>query len=226
MMADLPASVVQTILGQTCAPGAVLLRGAGSILRGEPQNDIDIFVPRSEWSAINPFGRHHVVSDETIGAHQRKLQVREAATGHIVSIDVFHLLTWRGIPMVDVTALPTRKLDGIKTTCLHPAAEVWLTVLKNVLHGTPTPKRKLADFDGHPAFSAIFTSAGPLKLRLDAALAATVWSTAAQPSVSSSDAWRARRALILLRLLEAPLGTVGAFFRWLVWRLYRKFLSS
>lgn len=62
-MTDVPAAVVLVILRDVRSPNAVLLRGAASILRGEPQNDIDIFVPRDAWKCGKPFGRHQVVSD-------------------------------------------------------------------------------------------------------------------------------------------------------------------
>lgn len=221
-MTDAPASVVRSILRETRAPGAVLLRGAASILRDEPQNDIDIFVPRDDWTCTNPFGCHQVVSDKPIGAQQRKLRLKEAETGNIVEIDVFHQLTWRGIRMVDVMKLPNRKIDGIETKCLAPDAEAWLTVVKNVLHGSPTPKRKLADMEGQPVFHATHVPAGSLRLRLDAALTATAWAAASEHSVSRSNVWRARGALILLRFIEAPFGTVSAFLRWAAWRISRK----
>jgi hypothetical protein len=226
IVTDVPASVVQTILREARTPDAVLLRGAASILRGEPQNDIDIFLPRDDWTCTNPFGRHQVVSDKPIGAQQRKLHLKEADTDSLVEIDVFHQLTWRGIRMADITTLPNCTVEGIETKCLTPDAEAWLTVVKNVLHGSPTPERKLADMDGRPVFHATHMSAGSLRLRLDAALTAAAWAAASEQSVSRSNVWRARGALILLRLLEAPFATVSAFLGWVAWRMRRKVVGS
>lgn len=225
IVTDAPASVVRSILRETRAPGAVLLRGAASILRDEPQNDIDIFVPRDDWACMNPFGRHQVVSDQTIGTEQRKLHVKEADTDSLVEIDAFHQLTWRGIRMADIKTLPNCTVEGIEIKCLTPDAEAWLTVVKNVLHGSPTPERKLADMDGRPVFHATHVPTGWLRLRLDAALTAAAWAAASEQSVLLSNVWRARGALILLRLLEAPFATVFAFLGWAAWRIRRKIVG-
>jgi hypothetical protein len=223
---DAPASVVQSILRETRAPGAVLLRGAASILRDEPQNDIDIFVPREDWARAALFGPHQLVCDQPSGTEQRKLHLKEADTNTLVEIDVFHQLTWRGICIADVATLPNCTVEGIETKCLTPGAEAWLTVVKNVLHGSQTPERKLADMDGRPLFHAARMPAGSVRLRLDAALSAAAWAAATEQSLFRSNVWRARSALILLRLLEAPLGTISAFFGWALWRLRRWVMGS
>lgn len=225
-MTKVPASVVKAILCETRAPGAILLRGAASIIRGESQNDIDIFVPQNEWNNNSPFGHHRIITNRVIGAYQRKLQLKDAETGLIITIDVFHQVTWRGIPMIDIKTLPTCKMDGIATTCLDPKAEAWLTVIKNVLHGSVTPRHKLANIEGHPTYSVVLSSTSSLVLRFDAAFAKAVWTVAGQYSVTWLDSWRARRTFILLRLLETPFGTLREGLRWFVWRLLQKLFGA
>lgn len=225
-MTDAPASVVRRILGETRAPDAVLLRGAASILRGEPQNDIDIFVAQDDWTYTSPFGRHQVVSDRPIGRAQRKLHLKEVGSDVLVVVDVFHQLTWRGIRMVDIKTLPKCDVEGLATKCLTPDAEAWLTVVKNVLHGSTTPKSKLADIDGRPVFHAMRLPAGSLRRRLDAALTAAAWAAASEEFVSRPNVWRARGALVVLRLLEVPFATVLAFLGWAAWRIHRKVIGA
>ena len=218
-MTDVPAAVVLVILGDVRSPNTVLLRGAASILRGEPQNDIDLFVPRDAWKCGKTFGRHQVVSDKPIGSQQRKVHIKVAETGDIVEIDVFHRLTWRGIQIIDIIKLPKCKIDGIEISCLTPNAEAWLTIVKNVLHGSHTPKRKLADMDGQPMVQVTKVPVGWLHARLNVAITVAAWAAASEQSVSLSNIWTARGALILLRLLEAPLTTLSAFLRWAAWRI-------
>lgn len=224
-MTNVPASIVQIILLEVRIPDAVLLRGANSILRGEPQNDIDLFVPPASWPSSSPFGPHEVVSDNPKGAHQRKVLVRVAETGNIVEIDVFHQLTWRGIQMIDAMSLPTRKIDGIETKCLALDAEAWLTVVKNVLHGSMTPERKLAEMNGSPMLRVTNSQSGWLRRRLYAALTAAAWEAATEQSVRLTNVWSARVALVLLRLSDAPVTTVSSFFGWLVWRVFSRIVG-
>ena len=225
-MTNLPASVVLDILREVSSSNAVLLRGAASILRGEPQNDIDLFIPLDAWGCSNPFGRHQVISDKPIGRQQRKVHLKVAETGNIVEIDVFHRLTWRGIQIADVMRLPTCKIDNIAINCLAPNAEAWLTVVKNVLHGSQTPKSKLADMDGQTMFQVTNVPTGWLRVRLNVALTVAAWAAASEQSVSLSNVWSARGALILLRLLESPLTTLSAFVGWAAWRISGKVLGS
>ena len=219
-MADLPAEVVVTIL-QDMAPDALLLRGTASILAGTPQNDIDVFIPEQVWRKGNVFGRHQVVGLRRFGTDQLKVTLREAATGTLAEIDVFHQLTWRGLQLVDVAKLPVHWVDALGVQCLDTSAAAWLTVVKNVLHGSITPEGKLTGVIGQPNYHLV-SRAGCLIQRLDEKLNAAAWSAARCDSVQRRDKWIARCSLIGIRVWESPIHSIYNLGRWLFWRIGRQ----
>lgn len=218
-MAQVPAEIINSILRETSVREAILLRGTASILDGLPQNDIDIFIPRHAWNSATGFGRHRVVSVRRSGLKQKKVSVQEADSGILVDVDVFHQITWRGLIIVDAQTLPTRKVDSLGVVCLSTEAEAWLTVTKNILHGSPTPPEKLKADIGTPAFSTCVGPVGGIAERLSQRLTAAAWAGAVQHPVDRAEVWRARLALVGLRVKEDPLGTLAGLGRWAAWRI-------
>lgn len=220
-MADFPAEIAQRILQQVHAPGAVLLRGSASILNGSPQNDIDVFIPKQGWDCSTAFGCHEVLSVRRFGTEQLKVTLKEAETGTVVDVDVFHQVTWRGLRVVDVENLPAHMVDALGLHCLDTDAEAWLTVVKNALHGSSTAQSKLEGVEGQPSFSVVEKSEG-LQHRLNQQLTASAWAAARKAPIENHDMWLARFALIGIRGIENPFKTIASLTRWLVWRLIRR----
>ena len=219
-MGVIPAEVVKRILADLRTTKAILIRGKDSILAGDPQNDIDIFVPKLTWNSSPSFGNNTIMSLRRFGSDQIKVLVKESASDLVVEIDIFHKLTWRGIQMADVESLPAHQVDELGIYCLDKNAEVWLTVLKNVLHGSATPGEKLIGVTGTPSF----LSAGKFKMlshRLNRKLVYYAWQASRKKLPSYRDVFFARLTLIIIRAIEEPGMTANSVVRWFTWRIFQ-----
>ncbi len=219
-MSDISAQTAKLILVGLNAPGALLLRGADSILSGDDQNDIDLFIPKQSWKPAIVFGPNRLANCEDTGLPQKKVKVEVSATEEAADIDVFHVVTWRGLSLADVPALPIQRIPELGVLCLTKEAEAWLTVLKNTLHNSPTPPLKLEGVDSDPTFPIAMGRPGRLRARLDHCVARNVWAAARSGKRDWHMTCRARACLILLRVLEQPLTAFGGLLRWALWRVH------
>lgn len=200
-----------------------MLRGTGSILDGLPQNDVDIYIPQRSWNVDEAFGKHTVVELKRHGAQQLKVMVEDADTSEVIEFDVFHQVTWRGLNIIDIDQLPAQWVDALGVNCLDIAAEAWLTVLKNVLHGSVTPKHKLKHLDYYPTYP-VFLKSNRYRNLLGQILADAAWSASRENKLSCSHIAKARVALLGIRFSENPTKNFTNMGIWLIWRLIRKFV--
>lgn len=211
MISSQTVQVITTALGQH---GAILLRGRDSILRGEDQNDIDLFLPRDARNSCSALAGLNVERIEPTGTAQQKIWVSVPETAQTAVIDLFRKVTWRGIPIIDVTGLPRLYCSELGLECLTRDAEIWLTVLKNALHSSPTSPHKLSDIMSELSWPV---SQSP-NHRFEKRLALSAWTVARSDSTDRRAVMHARLSFIMLRMLEAPLGTSLQFARWTIWK--------
>ena len=224
-MVKLASTVVKRILRDVAAPGVVLLRGAASIIDDLPQNDIDLYISLEEWGGASLFGKHQPKVCRRSGLDQFRVVLEETESGILAELDIFQEVTWRGLRLLDIEALPASYVEVLGIRCLSFEAEAWLTVLKNALHGSPTPNYKLESVKGMPAFIISKSLSGKVSDWLQRQLEKSVWAAAYQDSPSLYYRLQARCALIGIRFMERPVHTVWRMSKWFIWRIYKRFWS-
>jgi hypothetical protein len=208
------------VLRALSAPEAVLLRGRSSILAGKSQNDIDIFIPEFVWDGLRLSDHYENFEVYKSGYGQLKVNLVEPDSNEAVEIDVFHEITWRGIVIVNVEQLPTVAINDLEVQSLDSEAEGWLTVVKNVLHGSSTPLYKVCEVSGKPVFSVVEKPSN-LRNALNQTLVDAAWSCVGDggSAMRFGAVWRARFSLIMIRASEGFSSTVLRLTIWLMWRI-------
>lgn len=214
------ASTVIKVLRALSAPEAVLLRGRSSILAGKSQNDVDIFIPEFVWDGLRLSDHYENFEVCKSGYGQLKVNLVEPDSNEAVEIDVFHEITWRGIVIVNVEQLPTVAINDLEVQSLDSEAEGWLTVVKNVLHGSSTPLYKVCEVSGKPVFSVVEKPSN-LRNALNQTLVDAAWSCVGDggSAMRFGAVWRARFSLIMIRASEGFSSTVLRLTIWLMWRI-------
>lgn len=198
----------------------MLLRGAASILRGEVQNDIDVWVPSEELILL-------IQDLSTLGATtinlelptQIKLRLVTVPASERVPMDVFTSVCWRGLEITTVEELPKVYCEPLCIHSLSPEAEVWLLLLKNGLHGSKTPARKINGVNA-PIHSEKWSPnrSGFINI-LYRAVERKVWEFAAGAGVDKLLVLRGRIYFVILRIASAPLSSASGFTGWFVSRV-------
>ena len=202
--------------------GAILLRGRESILKGEKQNDIDLYLPAPDKEVESILGRFEIARAGSRTPWQRKVFIRVPATEETAELDLFSELTWRGIRMLDPDLLPKATCNHLGITYLDDDAAIWLTVVKNGLHRSPTEARKLVGCGGNPSWPLALGTPGPLGHRIDQWLAVNVWTIARRGTVSWSSVFKIRLAFLTLRMIEAPIKTLKRYAIWAAHKIRQK----
>ncbi|MDB4045894.1 hypothetical protein N9501_06750 [Amylibacter sp.] len=224
-MPQISAEIVKRIICEISNPEVILLRGASSILNGSPQNDIDLFIPLSDWDRPSAFSKYKSRNVERTGIEQIKVFLADAISETVIEVDIFHQITWRGLLLIEVESLPIYYNDDLDIYCLSAEAEVWVTILKNVIHGSPTPSCKFEEVNGEPVFTILTSQSNTYCRKLQLQLEKLVWTAAWEASPNPYFVWKIRLILISIRFIEQPLNTVTRFFRWVKLRVRKKLIG-
>lgn len=218
-MSKILAETAKALLREISTERAVLLRGSKSILDGELQNDIDIFIPKCEWDDFMSKASERILRIDRSAPQQSKLFFKDERSEALIEVDVFHRITWRGLEIVNIQSLPQQEIEALGVISLSKEAEVWLTVVKNVLHGSVTPPKKLQGFSEPQYFKARGSARGGLVTLLSRQLSVVAWEAASAQKFNKTLVFRARLALVTLAVIENPLKAVWGHSCWLYSRI-------
>lgn len=212
----IPPEIVKSVLAQLGPTRVVLLRGRESILCGEPQNDIDIYTPHSADEIVcNLTEILDLKSLTRTGRKQFRAIFEVPGENIIIPIDIFNEVTWRGIPMIDIKGARCDYCDELRCTFLDARVSLWLTVLKNALHGSTTPSHKIQKFSENYTFPILSRPCSSFAINLESRLGRGVWALAKGQEPNPKDVLFARFYFVALRLLDNPVGTALGFWGWL-----------
>lgn len=211
------ADIALFTLDAISVPGGVLLRGARSILSGEIQNDLDLWVPTDQielaMSKMAQVGSVRVM--ESLPT-QKKICLDLHDHKSSVFIDLFSQVTWRGLEIVDIQNLPTEWLKGLPVATLSGRAAAWLTAMKNSLHGSETPTEKLGGYTVDNLLNNFENFGyGPVKGALMKGFERSAISYAFAKQ-SKFALFKLRLAFVLSALWARPVTSVTGFFSWLL----------
>ena len=210
-----PAALGMDVLRRLSSAGVVLLRGRDSLLRGEPQNDIDIYSEYGVEKLISLLEPDYTCETaRRSGAEQWRVVLTNAQYRVSIPIDVFHQVTWRGIRIARCEDLEAAYCSRLMCRYLDAATEGKLTLLKNVLHGSNTPPEKLAHL-GTQTVSSVAPRLEPPWGQLGQYLMARVAQRAFQGGLSGLDIVAVRALFVSCNLVAYPLETVSGFSKWI-----------
>lgn len=215
-MTNISAKCALKFLGSLNCKKPVLLRGGDSILRGEEQNDIDLFVGSNDQDLRCLFLPNTILSEKVTGPGQKKFFLKCSYTNETIEIDLFEQINWLGLPVIDIKNVPVNFDKSLGVYRLDKNTEDWILVTKNVLHKSLTPMEKLSDMSISPSYK-VFQSDGNM---LEGAFQKTVWlAIKHQEKYFSMYVFLARLLFLIIHFTNDFLRSVKGVLLWLKHRM-------
>jgi hypothetical protein len=194
----------------------VLLRGRDSILNGENQNDIDIYLKNKSMPIKELFGSNIVIYQKNSGPEQKKILLKCAVTNQEVEIDLFRGINWLGLPMININNVPLRFEASLSVHYLPKEIETWLMVLKNVLHNNATPNHKLQLIDKKSSFPVYAQGSAKLEKIFQDSIWAAVKNQEKNYYIYTL---KARLVFIYIHMKKRPIKSILKIYSWVKLRI-------